>query len=349
MQGKRLVFTAPRRAELQPFAVPEPGPHQVLVRTTRTLVSAGTELKAYLGAEWGGRNVSYPRGTGYSHAGVVEAVGPAVNGIRPGDRVVTLKPHASHVLVDLSPVPVPPSAALPAAQWPRAPDWHQPIPSGVSDEQATFAVLGSVAMHGVRKAGLRLDESCAVAGQGVVGQLVGQLAKLNGARPVIAIDPDATRLDASRRSGLDAQIEAPCAEAVGAVMALTEGRGVDVGFDCTVTTQAFPGLLRMAAFEGRIVVVGSLLGTIEISLYEELQLKELTILGVHQPKAPGWWHPAAPWTQAANRKAVLDLIASGRLRVDHLVSHRVPIEQAPTLFEQMAQGPRGWLGVIFEW
>src|SRR5437764_1288784 len=89
-------------------------PHQLveaLVRTTRTLVSAGTELKAYLGRDHG-VGQRYPRMTGYSHVGVVEEVGEGVAGVRRGDRVATIKGHASHVLVTLGMADAP--AGLPA-------------------------------------------------------------------------------------------------------------------------------------------------------------------------------------------------------------------------------------------
>ncbi|MGH2353816.1 MAG: zinc-dependent alcohol dehydrogenase [Chloroflexota bacterium] len=350
MEGQRVVFTGPRQARLEPFEVPAPGPRQVLVRTTRTLVSAGTELKGYLGLDRGPHNRPYPLYPGYSHVGVVAAVGADVSEVQVGDRVATQRGHASHVLVNLD---ARAAGGRPARTGPapvaRGPEWLQRLPDGVTDEQATFAVLGSVAMHGVRKAGIRLDETCTIAGQGVVGQIVGQLARLHGARPVIGMDLVAERLALSRESGLDAQVDAGATDAATQVMAVTGGHGVDVAFDCTATTHAFPGLLQLAATEGRIVIVGSLVGTAEISLFDEIQLKELTIIGAFQPLAPTLPHPALPWTQAANRKAVLDLIATGRLRVDHLISHVSPASEAPALFELMGSGHRGWLGVIFQW
>ncbi|HEV2125416.1 MAG TPA: zinc-binding alcohol dehydrogenase, partial [Chloroflexota bacterium] len=338
----------PRQARLEPFDVPQPARGQVLVRTTRTLVSAGTELKAYLGVEHAASR-PYPRTTGYSHVGVVEEVGEGVTDVRVGDRVATLKGHASHVLVTCAP-----SERIggigPTGPVDRA-DWIQVLPEGISDEQATFAVLGSVAMHGVRKAAFKLDENCLLAGQGVVGQLTGQLAKLNGARPVIGMDLAEERLTKSRESGIDAQIlvSGDAAAHEEQVMSLTGGRGVDVAIDCTATTHAFPGLLRMTAMQGRIVILGSLTGTVEISLFEHIQLKELTIIGVHQPKAPTLFHPTNPWTQAANRRSILELIAAQRLRVDHLISHVAPADEAPALYELMGSGPRGWLATIFRW
>jgi threonine dehydrogenase-like Zn-dependent dehydrogenase len=361
MEGQRIVFVAPHQARLESFDVPRPGPGQALVRTTRTLVSAGTELKAYLGLDRG-VGQRYPRTTGYSHVGVVEEVGEGVTGVRRGDRVATIKGHASHVLVTLGMGETPAEQVRQSGQpalsgltglgrQTDAREWLQVLPAGISDEQAAFAVLGSVAMHGVRKASFRLDENCLLAGQGVVGQLAGQLARLNGARPVIAMDLAEERLEKSRQSGIDVQVLVgpDPAAAEQQVMGITGGRGVDVAIDCTAATRAFPGLLRMAAMEGRIVILGSLVGTVEISLYEEIQLKELTIVGAHQPKAPAVYHPTNPWTQAANRQTILELVAAGRLLVDHLISHVAPAGEASQLYELMGSGPRGWLATIFRW
>jgi 2-desacetyl-2-hydroxyethyl bacteriochlorophyllide A dehydrogenase len=329
--AERIAFVGPRRVAIEPFVLPAPGPRQVLVRATRTLVSAGTEMKAYIGEDVVQRDPPYPRYPGYSHVGVIEQTGTAVTEVRVGDRVGTQKTHASRVLVDLDE------------------EWLQVIPEGVTDDQATFAVLGSVAMHGLRKAGVRLDETCAVAGQGVVGQLAAQLAKLSGARPVMALDPVAERRASSRESGTDAQLDPAAPDVEDAVRTLTGGRGVDVTLDCTSTSAGFGLLLRLAASEGRLVVVGSHTGEARFSLFTEVQLKELSIVGAFQPLAPRRPHPALPWTQAANRKAVLEDIGAGRLRVDHLISHRAPAADAAALFRLMATGHRDWLGVIFVW
>src|SRR5687768_4142770 len=192
---------------LESYEVPAPERWQVLVRATRTLVSAGTEMKAYVGDDVVRRSPAYPVYPGYSHVGVVERVGADVEGIAVGDRVATQKGHASHVLVDLEAPPETRDEAPPRPGRRRGPDWVQVVPDGVTDEQAAFAVLGSVAMHGIRKGGLRIGETCAVAGQGVVGQLVAQLARLSGARPVVGLDLAPERLALSRRSGTDAQID----------------------------------------------------------------------------------------------------------------------------------------------
>src|SRR5688500_7680237 len=105
--ARGVVFTAPGRAEIEEFAVPEPGPSQVLVRTTRTLVSAGTEVKALLNLRGAGDGGRYPVRPGYSAVGAIAALGSGISELRPdlrvGDRVLTMGRHATHALVDLDP------------------------------------------------------------------------------------------------------------------------------------------------------------------------------------------------------------------------------------------------------
>jgi 2-desacetyl-2-hydroxyethyl bacteriochlorophyllide A dehydrogenase len=335
---------------LETFEVPDPGPHQALIRLTRTLVSAGTEVSSLVGRSADpGR---WPLRPGYSSVGVVAAAGPAVTELAPGDRVLTAGRHASHVLIDLDPArrqPGPPGTRE-APQ--RGPDLVLPVPEGVSDDAAAFAVLGAVALHGFRKVSFQPGESCAVVGLGVVGQLLVQLARGAGARPVVGVDLVASRLERARRSGAQAVVGAAGrgVDAVeGDVLGLTGGRGVDVCFEATRTPAAFPTVMRIAGLGGRVVVVGSIHATAEIRLFDDLQRKELTVIGAWQPRAPIAAHPYARWTQGANRALFLDLLREGTIAVDHLITHRARPEEAPALYAELAAGPGEWMGVELVW
>ncbi|HEV8637321.1 MAG TPA: zinc-binding alcohol dehydrogenase [Chloroflexota bacterium] len=306
----------------------------MLVRSQVSAISAGTELTTLLGGRGTERYPSYP---GYSNVGVVEDIGPAVTACKPGDRVVTLGRHASHFLVDLSPDRSDGQAYL------------QPVPTGIASEDASFAILGSVAMHGVRKAEPQLKQSAAVIGQGVVGQLIAQLARLAGCSPVIGVDVFPLRLEKARQSGTPVVIDAGELDVDAAVRAATDERGVDLAFDATRNPQTVLTLMRIAAQSGKIIIVGSIPGKVEISLYDELQLKELTIIGAHQPKAPLVGHPYFSWTQSRNRLAFLELLRDGLVRVDHLITHRVAPQEAPRVYEMIRDGGANWLGVLFAW
>lgn len=352
--ARGLVFPAPGEVALETFEVPDPGRHQVLLRTTRSLVSAGTEVSGLLGG--GAAPGRFPVRPGYSSVGVVVAAGAGVRGLAPGDRVLSGGRHASHVLLDVDPEAAAEGADArdrPAGRAPaRGAGGAVPVPAGVGDDAAAFAVLGAVALHGFRKVAFQPGESCAVVGLGVVGQLLVQLARAAGARPVVGIDLVASRLERARTSGAHAVVDASGLDAAGveaAVLALTAGRGADVGFEATRTPQAFPALMRLAALGGRVVVVGSIHATAELRLFDDLQRKELTLIGAWQPRAPLAPHPYARWTQTANRALFLEQVRHGTLAVDHLISHRARPEDAPALYAEMAAGPGDWLGVVLVW
>ena len=334
MQGTRVVFLERGRVEVEDFSVALVASHQALIRTEVSAISAGTELTTLLGGRGTERYPSYP---GYSNVGVVEEIGPEVTACKPGDRVITLGQHASHFLVDVS-------SDRAAGQV-----YLEPVPAGVGAVEASFAILGSIAMHGVRKAEPQLMQSAVVIGQGVIGQLIAQLARLAGCSPVIGIDVFPLRLEKARQSGTRMVIDAVNMDVDAAVSAATHERGVDLGFDATRSPQTILTLMRIAAQSGKIIIVGSSPGKVAISVYDELQLKELTIVGAHQPKAPLVAHPYFAWTQGRNRLAFLDLLRDGLVRVDHLVTHRVAPHEAPRVYEMIREGGANWLGVVFTW
>ena len=171
--GRRLVQIGGNRVEIEEFDVPEPGPGEVLVRVTRSQISAGSEISGFRDDV----PADTRRHLGYTTVGRVQAVGDGVEEFAVGDRVMAWGPHGSHWLAS------------------RGPDFDGTMPVqhveyDLTDEQAAFARLGDVALHGVRRAELQLDETVAVFGEGVVGQLVTALCRISGAYPVIAVDLD---------------------------------------------------------------------------------------------------------------------------------------------------------------
>jgi threonine dehydrogenase-like Zn-dependent dehydrogenase len=266
----------------------------------------------------------------------VLAAGPGVEGFAPGDRVLAFGNHASHVLVDLGD----------RQAWRSAPDR---LPDGVTDEQACFAVLGDVALHGVRRAGLQIDESVAVFGAGVVGQLTVQLARLSGAHPIVAVDLVGARLEAARESGATHAVDASREDAVAGVAGATGGAGAETVFHCSANPRLLQTTLEAAAPRGTVVLTGSAPGTAEIGLQVELLRRELSILGSYET---GLSEPHAywPWTRQRNRAACYRLIAAGGLRVDPLISHVAPPDEAQALYRAIAAGAgASWMSVIFAW
>ena len=310
--------------------IPDPEPNQLLVQATRSLISAGTELNMLTSASDTG---TIP---GYSLVGRVAQAGSDIENYSVGDRVLTYLKHQGSGLVTLDP----------AIYEGLAYAGH--IPDDVSDEDATFVVLGDVALHGVRRAGPTLGDSVAVFGQGSLGQMVTQFARMAGAYPVIAIDLLDERLQLAAQSGASHSVNAQQDDPVAAIQDLTGG-GARVVFMVTRTPKILPDCMRAAAAGGTVSMTGSPPGQVEIGLQEELLRKELTIIGTHQKLYPREPFHHFQWTRGANRQYIFDAMARDEFQVGHLISHRVPYRDAPEMYAMINRGPKGWQSIILEW
>ena len=335
----RVVIPAPGRVELETVEVADPGPGEIRARAAKTLISAGTErnvLEGDRGAA-GARHTTEPLRPGYSWTGVVDAVGPGVEGFAVGDRVVTSLGHQGAGIV-----------LLPTDYVVGVP-FVAPIPDDVSDEAAAFVALSDVALHGVRRGAPSIGDPVAIFGEGVVGQLVTQFARMTGAYPVIAVDLVDERLEAARESGASHVVNAGREDAVEAIRAITEGEGARVVFMTAPAPALLPDCMRACAHGGTVAVTASHRGRVEITLQDDLLRREINVTGTYQAGYPRLPYHGFHWTRGENRRYALELMQRNELRVAHLISHRVPYDQAPAMYEMIARGPQGWLGIVLDW
>ena len=353
MKGKRAVLQADGSVRIEAYEVPRPSPDQVLVRVNVTQVSAGSEVNG-IRQRRGGTPGNFPNaGLGYTALGTVAEVGSEVKGWQVGDRVLCGGNHGSHWLVTPklaeSPEAVPQQFML------------ERLPGDLDDVQASFCVLGDIALHGIRRTQIQLGESVAVHGLGVIGLLAVQLAKISGAYPVIGLDMVPARLELATKLGASHVVDVSQEDAVKAIRSLTQvpfrfkgalpglppDAGADVQVHATSYIGNYPTLLKAAADRGRIMLVGATAGQVTIESHELLR-RELKVMGSYETglSEP---HPYWPWSRPRNHYVIWDLIRRGALQVEPLVSHLVDYRQAPELYEQMAKGGEGWLGVMFRW
>ena len=332
-QGVQLYFWNDYRVEPELFDLPEPGPRQLLVRTTHSQISAGSEMNFYRENPVDGPAVKSP--LGYMTTGKVIATGSGVTEFGIGDRVVTSHSHASHHLVDLdSPLP--------------QPRYILPIPDGVSDHAAGFATLGDVALHGIRRAGIQIDESVVVQGAGIVGQLSIQLARVAGAYPIIATDLQDDRLDLALQSGATHIINAGRENTVERVWEILGGQGAQTVIHASPIAAILQEAMEMAGMRGKVIITGSAPGTATIGMQVELMRRELSIIGNYEVGIDtpiAYW----PWSRTRNRQTVIRLVASGQMSIDPLVSHVYPAHEARELRLMMAGGKEPWMGVAMNW
>ena len=341
---------------------------QVLIRTSVSLISAGTErmLVAFGKANWIDKirqqpdkvkmvlektrtdgvmatldavrsKLDQPVALGYCNVGRVISVGDGVGGVLPGDRIASNGKHAELVSVPKN--------------------LCAKIPDNVSDEAASFTVIGAIGLQGIRLADPKLGECVAVIGLGLIGLMTVQMLKAQGCR-VIGLDFDETRLRLAREFGAETINLATGEDLLDRVAAFSRGVGLDAVLITASTSSNEPvsQAAKMCRKRGRIVLVG--VTGLELNRAEFYE-KELSFQ-VSCSYGPGRYDPAyeegghdypvgfVRWTEQRNFEAVLDLMAAGAIDVTPLITHRYPLEQAQQAFEMLTSGQPS-LGLLIDY
>jgi predicted dehydrogenase/threonine dehydrogenase-like Zn-dependent dehydrogenase len=274
---------------------------------------------------------------GYSAAGQVVEVGSAVSGLRAGQVVATGGAgKANHA--EFQAVP----GLLCAA-----------VPHGVPAQDAAFTTVASIALHGVRQAEVGPGAKVVVIGLGLVGQLAGRLAMAAGC-DVAGVDPSGHARIIAAQSGILALDELG-EPTTNRVLAWSRGRGADAVLVCATSPSPGPVTRAPALSRDRAPVV--IVGDVSLNLdrtpfYErELSLRFARSYGPgrYDPSYEAWGvdYPVGQvrWTEGRNFEAVLDLLASGRLQVSDLVTHRFDIGDAPAAYEIIENRSQPYLAI----
>lgn len=349
------------RVELAEVPRPLVRPGHLLIASTRTLISAGTErmLVEFGRAGWIAKarqqpdkvrqvlqkmrtdgifatvdavmaKLDHPLPLGYCNCGRVLEVGEGVEGFAPGDRVISNGPHAEIVCV--------------------LRNLCAKVPEGVSDDEAAFTVLSAIALQGIRLAAPTLGETLAVVGLGLVGLLTVRLLRASGCR-VVGIDISPSREELARLCGASAFVDSSREDAVAATMAATGGLGVDGVIIAAATESKEPvsQAARMSRKRGRIVLVG--VAGLELSRAEFYE-KELTFQvscsygpgrydAEYEQKGRDYPIGFVRWTEGRNFEAVLEMMRGGQLDVRPLVGKVVPFGSAPAVYDEILRDNTG--------
>ncbi len=361
---KQLLYS-PGDGEITVADVPAPqaGSGCVLVRTGASLVSAGTERMMLefarknllektrsrpdlvqqvmskarrdgaLAAFHAVRNrLDRPSSLGYSSAGTVLDVGSGATHLKPGDRVACAGAgYAVHA--EIVSVPRNLVAKIPKPEAPRS----EPI----AFEEAAFATLGAIAMHGLRLADPQLGETVAVIGLGLIGLLAVQLARVAGCT-VLGMDPDEERCRLGETLGCTA-CATDEAEFESLIAAHTESIGADAVILAAATSSDGPVRLagEIARPRCRVVAVGAVGTNVPRKLYYEKELD----FRISRSYGPGRYdreyedkgrdYPVeyVRWTENRNLKSFLDLLARGQVHVRPLIRRRMHVSEARQAYD----------------
>lgn len=368
----RQVAQKQADGRLEVLEVPRPvvRPGGVLVRTAYSLISAGTERssvevarKSLLGkararpdqvrqvldsVRQQGLGETYQRvrsrldqlsPLGYSSAGVVVEVGADAGGYAVGDRVACAGAgHAAHADYNF----VPRNLCAAAGTLPL--------------DDAAFGTVGAIAMQGVRQADVRVGESVAVIGLGLIGLLTVQILKASGCQ-VLGVEPNAERAELARSLGCDHTAEPDAA--VDRAAAMTGGVGVDAVLITAATSSSAPVALagELCIDRGTVVMVGATGMEVPRPIYFEKELD----FRLSRSYGPGRYDPEyeekgvdypigyVRWTEQRNLASFLALVADGKVRVRPLVTHTFPMDRAAEAYDLITDGSEPHLGVLIDY
>ena len=276
---------------------------------------------------------------GYSSAGEVLEVGSEVTGIRPGDRVACAGSHAEIVCV-------PENLCV-------------RLPLDADLMFASYNTLGAIALQGIRQADLRIGESCAVIGLGLLGQLACLMLRASGVR-TFGIDVNRFVVELARKHACDHTWCRSEAGIASQIFDLTGGVGVDAVVITAGTSSLDPINFagEIARKKGRVVVVGAVPTGFDREPHwykKELELRMSCSYGPgrYDPnyEEKGIDYPAAyvRWTEKRNMQAFQELVHSGRIDLGYLTTHELPLEEAPKAYDMIVSRSEPFLGIVLKY
>jgi polar amino acid transport system substrate-binding protein len=345
-----------KSGEMKILEVPYPmlGKGCVLVRNHYSIISAGTEGKTVKDARLGyvgkamarkdevkkvintaktiGLMDTYklmmnkldaPSALGYSCAGEVIAVADDVSEFKIGDKVACAGAGAVHAEI----VAVPKNLCV-------------KLEDGVPLNEAAFTTLGAIALQGIRQADLRLGESCAVIGLGLIGQLTIQMLNAAGIKS-IGIDIDKNMVKLAKELGASHAIERNTEGIENSIRELTKGYGVDAVIITAATSSTDPVDFagELCRVKGKVVIVGSVPTGFKRAGYYKKEQES----GVDYP------YGYVRWTENRNMQAFADLLAEKKINIAKLISHTFDFTDAPKAYQLIVDKTEPYTGIILKY
>jgi L-iditol 2-dehydrogenase len=341
---KALVLTEYKQLELADIPRPEPAAGELLIRVAACGI-CGSDVHGYDGST--GRRLP-PIVMGHEAAGVVEAMGEDVTGFAVGDRVTfdstvfcgecffCLRGQVN--LCDrreVIGVSTPSFRRMGAfAEFVTVPAriaYH--LPAELPLAHAALIEAVSVAVHAVSLTPIALNDTVVVVGAGMIGLLTLQAARLAGARVVIVVDIDETRLELARSLGATHTFNSKSEGFMAGMLALTNGRGADAALECVGATPTIRIAIDAVRKCGAVTLVGNVAPMAEIPL-QSVVTRQIRLQG--------------SCASAGEYPACIDLMVRGEIRVEPLLSAVAPLADGPAWFERLYNREPGLLKVVLQ-
>lgn len=327
---------------LEQVDVPARKPDEVLVRVSMNGL-CGSDIHFFTKGELGPFKVTTPYIPGHEACGVVIEAASSGQGPGSGQRVAIepgipcrhcefCKGGRYNLCPDVMFMSAPPVDGTFAEFVALAADFAHPIPEHVDDESAAFIEPVSVGVQACRRAGVSAGDTVTILGAGPIGLVTFLVARAFGATEIYVVDLLENRVSRAGELGAAGTINAREQDPVEAIAELTGGRGTDIVFDTTGSSRACQSTPHLARRGGVVTLVGwPDPGTLPYSIETVLE-KELDVRGVNR--------------YANTYPAAIALLASGKLDVRPLVSHRFPFDRVVEAFDFAVEHPEETIKVM---
>lgn len=315
-------------------AIPEPGPRDVLIRVKKAGI-CGTDRHIWEWDDWAAGRIPVGIITGHEFVGTIEKVGSAVTRYQPGLRVsaeghitsgtdYNARTGNAHIARDTKILGVDRDGCF--AQFVCVPEenvWpvHESIPDKVA---AVLDPLGN-AVHTVMSAGVSA-KTVLVTGVGIIGLMAVTVAKAAGASRIFCTDMDPRRLALARKLGAVEAYKASDAGWIDDLRSQTRGDGPDVLIEMSGSASAIDQGFRALRMGGTAALLGIPSRPITFDLNNHVVFKGATVLGINGRKMFETWYQMEA------------LLLSGRLELDDIITHEIPMDDFARGFALMQSG-----------
>lgn len=330
---KAAVLTGIRQMELREVPAPKlQTDTQVLIRIERVGV-CGSDVHYYTTGRIGSQIVEYPYTVGHEAAGVVKQVGPAVDRVKPGDRIA-IEPAMScwecdqcksgrhHTCRNLRFLACPGQAEGCLSEYLVMPqECCFPLPASLSLDRAALAEPLSIGVYSVRLSGVPPEASIAVLGTGPIGLSVIAAARAAGVRSIYATDKIDARLGAAVKAGALWTGNPQTIDVVEHIQN-REPLALDMVFECCGQQEALDQAVELLNPGGKLMIVGiPEVDRVSFSI-DLLRRKEIAVQNVRR--------------QHDCMQSALELIAGGDADLDFMITHHFPLRRTQEAFDMVA-------------
>ncbi|MHB8061984.1 MAG: zinc-dependent alcohol dehydrogenase [Ruminiclostridium sp.] len=333
LEYKKVVFTKPWEVQLQKDSIDDKAipSGNVLLKKTYSLISTGTELACLSGGEsW----FPLPGVMGYCCIGEIVAKASDVTNYDIGDKIFCYGSHTEYEII--------PTTGI-----------FLKVPKGINSKYIPFVRMATIAATSVRTSNIEFGDYVLVTGQGLVGNMAAQLAKLQGGI-VIAVDICQNRLDLSKKCGIDYTLNSKESNVKEEIKKITSGKMVSTCIEATGSPAVEAANLELIAQNGELILLGSPRANYSVNLTDvlnhcHLAAYNVTFKGAHEWKYPVNEDTFVKHSLERNSKIMFELIKTDRICIDGLITEILKPENCQLAYDNLKNKKDDYMGILFDW